>query len=81
MSLSHVTKLEIDFVLTTFLSRELGRKSLETTTPSLVESVLVSEGFNGKTRDVSNNGKGKGKFNLKSDIKCYYYDKVSYIMK
>lgn len=53
---------------------------METTTPSLGESVLVSEGFNGKTRDVNNKGKGKGKFNPKSDIKCYYYDKVSHII-
>lgn len=44
------------------LSKELSKRSLETTTSSLGLQAMVSKVNNGKTRDVRNNKKGKGKF-------------------
>lgn len=70
MNFSHITKLDMDSLLTSLLSKELRRNSLETTTSSLGLQALISEENNDKARVASNNKKGKGKFNPKEDIKC-----------
>lgn len=44
MSLNYVTKLDLDSMITSLLSKELKRKSLKKPTSSLGEQTLVSEG-------------------------------------
>lgn len=42
---------------------------------------MVSEDCNDKVRDTINNGKDKGKFKLKGEIKYYYSDNAGHIIK
>lgn len=51
MSLSYVMKLDMDFVITSLLSMELRRNSLESSTPTSGSQTLVS-----KEERVADNG-------------------------
>lgn len=81
MSLSHGTILDMDYVVTFLLLEELRIKSLEIAISSSRLQTLVSREINNKRKDTNNNEKDKGKCKPNDDIRCYYYDKVDYIMK
>lgn len=78
---SHVTKLDMDYVVASLLLKEMKRKSLETIISSSGFEALVSKESNDKTRDTRNNENDKGKVKQKCDIMCYYCDTVSHIIK
>lgn len=81
MSLIHVTKLDLDSMIASLLLEESRRKSLEKPTSSSRVQALVSEGSKGKTRNLDIGDIDNGNFKPRSDIKCFYGDKVGHIKK
>lgn len=62
MNLSHATKLSLDSVIASLLSKELRRKSLEKPTSSSKKQTLVSKGSNSKFGKANNGNTGSGNF-------------------
>lgn len=73
MNLSHVTKLDMNSVITSLLSNDLRRKHLEASTPALRSQALVLEGERSKAKNKNINRKDNSRSRSKptKDLKCF----------